>query len=51
MSCPILADDKAVGVIQISRKGATPLDAGPDFMPADLQKLVAIARTLAKCFK
>ncbi len=51
MSCPVIADDTAVGVIQISRKGATPLDAGPDFMPADLQKLVAIARTLAKCFK
>jgi hypothetical protein len=51
MSCPVITDDKAVGVIQISRKGATQLDAGPDFVPADLQKLVAIARTLAKCFK
>ncbi len=51
MSCPVIADDKAVGVIQISRKGSTQTDAGPDFTPADLQKLVAIARTLAKCFK
>jgi hypothetical protein len=51
MSAPVVAGAQSVGVIQICRKAPNPLEAGPDFVPADLQKLVAIANTLAKCFK
>ena len=51
MSVPVIAVGKVVGVVQVSRKGATLISAGPDFASADLQKLVAIAGTLAKCFK
>lgn len=49
MSAPV-TDHRAgaVGVIQISRKGARPNIAGPDFTAADLEKLEAIAKFLAK---
>jgi hypothetical protein len=50
MSVPVIAIGKVVGVVQVSRKGATLVSAGPDFVSADLQKLVAMAGTLAKCF-
>ena len=39
ITAPIFAGSEAVGVIQISRKGETPRDAGPDFTGADLKKL------------
>ncbi|HUQ49217.1 MAG TPA: hypothetical protein VM056_00740 [Terriglobales bacterium] len=51
MSVPVMAATGAVGVIQISRKGTSAPAAGADFTPVDLQKLVAIAGSLAKCFK
>jgi hypothetical protein len=51
MSAPVLGPAGAIGVIQVSRKGASAPAAGPDFTPADLQKLVACASALAKCFK
>ena len=51
MSAPVIAAGKVVGVIQVSRKGKTLITAGPDFATADLQKLVAMAGTLARCFK
>jgi hypothetical protein len=51
MSVPVMTVAGVVGVIQVSRKGATPQAAGPDFQPADLQKLVMAAGALAKCFK
>lgn len=48
MSAPIVAGNGAVvGVIQISRKGDTPLAAGPDFRHEDLQRLVLVASDLA----
>lgn len=50
MSVPVVAASQAVGVIQICRKGATAETAGPDFTPADLQNLLAVATALAKCF-
>ncbi|HTS59084.1 MAG TPA: hypothetical protein VMH03_16180, partial [Terriglobales bacterium] len=37
-----------LGVIQISRKASRPAIAGPDFTPADLEKLATIARFVAK---
>jgi len=51
MSVPVVGPGGVVGVIQLSRKGATQLSAGPDFQPGDLQKLLAAANVLAKCFK
>ena len=51
MSVPVMGTAGVAGVIQISRKGKTAPDAGADFTPPDLQKLVTIAASLAKCFK
>ena len=51
MSVPVLGPAGVVGVIEVSRKGKSAPDAGPDFTPADLQKLVAVAASIAKCFK
>ncbi len=48
MSAPVVAENGAVvGVIQISRKGATPRSAGPDFKHEDLQRLVLAASDIA----
>jgi len=49
MSAPILLDRKIVGVIQVSRKGKTASDAGPDFTHPQLRELKAVADTLAEC--
>jgi len=51
MSVPLLVDGKAVGAIQISRKGKSPTTAGADFTIRDLTALVSTAGVLAKCFK
>lgn len=51
MSVPVVGTAGTLGVIQISRKGQTAPAAGPDFTSADLQKLVAAATALGKCFK
>jgi hypothetical protein len=51
MSVPVVGTAGTLGVIQISRKGMTAPAAGPDFTPADLQKLVAAATALSKCFQ
>jgi hypothetical protein len=51
MTVPAAGPGGVVGVIQLSRKGATQLSAGPDFQPGDLHKLLAAANVLAKCFK
>ncbi|HTT32951.1 MAG TPA: hypothetical protein VMH48_05070 [Methylomirabilota bacterium] len=48
VSAPILADGKVVGVIQISRKGADPTSAGPDFTADDLGKILALCKPLGK---
>jgi len=48
ISAPILADGKIIGVIQISRKAATILEAGPDFTSDDLGKIQAICKPLGK---
>jgi len=48
ISAPILAGDKVIGVIQISRKGANARVAGPDFTPADLGKVLALCKPLGK---
>ncbi len=51
MSAPIIGASGVVGVIELCRKGKSAPEAGPDFTPADLQKLMAIASSLATCFK
>jgi transcriptional regulator with GAF, ATPase, and Fis domain len=51
MSVPIMLDKKVVGVIQVSRKGATAAEAGPDFVPQQLRELKTVADTLAPCIR
>ncbi len=51
MAVPIIGPGGVVGVIEVSRKGKSAPEAGPDFTPADLQILVRVASALVKCFK
>ncbi len=51
MSVPIVGPAGIVGVIEVSRKGKSAPEAGPDFTASDLQKLMTIAASLARCFK
>jgi len=51
MSVPVIVTGRAVGVVQVCRKGATLSAAGADFVSSDLQKLVSLAGVLAKCFR
>jgi hypothetical protein len=46
MSTPILGAGKVVGVVQISRKGRSPSDAGLDFSQKDLRTLASLSPTL-----
>lgn len=39
VTVPILLGSEAVGVAQVSRKGETPGEAGPDFTNADVRKM------------
>jgi hypothetical protein len=48
ISAPILSGEKVVGVIQVSRKGASAIDAGPDFTADDLGKVLALCKPLGK---
>jgi hypothetical protein len=48
MSAPILSGDRVVGVIQISRKGASARTAGPDFTSDDLGKVISLCNPLGK---
>src|SRR5258706_1239799 len=51
MSVPVVSPTGVLGVIQVCRKGKSAPEAGTDFSPPDLQRLVQIATSLAKCFK
>jgi hypothetical protein len=51
MSVPVIGPAGVCGVLQVCRKGRSAPEAGADFGPPDLQKLVQLANTLAKCFK
>ena len=48
ISAPIISGDRVLGVIQISRKGANPKLAGPDFTSDDLGKVLALCKPLGK---
>lgn len=47
ITVPILVGGDAVGVAQVSRKGETPAEAGPDFSPADVKKTQEIFEAVA----
>jgi len=51
ISAPILSDGKVIGVIQISRKGASAGEAGPDFTADDLGSVLAICNPLGKLIR
>jgi hypothetical protein len=49
MSSPIILGAEVVGVIQVSRKGKTLAEAGPDFTDPQLRQLKTISDALAPC--
>jgi hypothetical protein len=49
MSSPVLVGKKVVGVAQVSRKGNSSAEAGPDFTHSQLRDLKAISEILAPC--
>ncbi len=49
MSSPIIVGNQVVGVVQVSRKGKSPADAGPDFTHLQLRELKVISDALAPC--
>jgi GAF domain-containing protein len=51
MSAPVVADGRVVGVVQVSRKGASTKTAGDDFTPKDLNELTAVGAALGPCLK
>lgn len=51
ISAPILLDGKVIGVIQVSRKGANPHTAGPDFTADDLGRILALCKPLGKLLR
>jgi hypothetical protein len=48
ISAPILSEQRVIGVIQISRKGASAKVAGPDFTSDDLGRVLALCKPLSK---
>lgn len=47
ITVPIQDEGKTIGVAQISRKGETPLDAGPDFSGADVRRAQSFFQAVA----
>jgi hypothetical protein len=50
ITVPILNRGTAIGVAQISRKGETPAEAGPDFTSADVKKAQDLFESVAAFF-
>jgi hypothetical protein len=48
IGAPILHDGRVVGILQISRKGADAMNAGPDFSSSDPEKVLALCKPLGK---
>jgi len=48
MSAPILRENRVIGVVQLCRKGVSPLDAGPDFNAQDMAGVQALNDLLAR---
>jgi hypothetical protein len=51
ISAPILCEGKVIGVMQVSRKANSPTEAGLDFTPDDLGKVLALCKPLGKLVK
>lgn len=51
MSAPIVNGTVVHGVVQISRKGQSPSEAGPDFTQADLRSLITVCPVLERFLK
>jgi GAF domain-containing protein len=49
MSAPIILGNQVIGVVQVSRKGKSLAEAGPDFTHPQLRELRTISETLAPC--
>src|SRR5437879_2528199 len=47
ITVPNLLGDEDIGVAQVSRKGETPAEAGPDFTPGDVRKAQDIFQAVA----
>lgn len=47
ITVPILLGEEAIGVAQVSRKGETPLEAGPDFSQGDLARAQQLFQAVA----
>jgi hypothetical protein len=47
VALPLVAGAQPLGVVEVSRKGATPEEAGPNFSPQDAQTLVGICKECA----
>jgi len=47
ITVPILFEGNAIGVAQISRKGESPAEAGPDFTAADVRKAQELFQSVA----
>lgn len=44
VALPLFSGDKKLGVVEVSRKGKTPEEAGPNFTPEDAQALVVLCK-------
>jgi hypothetical protein len=51
MSAPVLEGTQVCGVVQISRKGHSTSDAGPDFTQKELRALTSLSPTLERFLK
>jgi hypothetical protein len=51
MSAPIMDGHDVSGVVQISRKGRSPSDSGPDFTQKDLRALVSLSPSMSRFLK
>lgn len=47
VAAPLVVDGRAIGVVEVSRTGATPAEAGPDFTPRDGENLGKCCRAFA----
>ncbi|MEW6756584.1 MAG: hypothetical protein AB1347_00015 [Acidobacteriota bacterium] len=47
VALPLVHSGKAIGVVEVSRKGKTPEDSGPNFTQEDAQRLVGLCKELA----
>lgn len=50
ITVPILFEGQPIGIAQVSRKGDSPMEAGPDFNPADIRKVQDMFEAVAPYF-